>query len=129
MQGLKSDTSFVEVVMSDAPNTMVERLLDEGKKLGMSEAGAFIAERTGGTPIHATTVTRWCLKGARLPSGLRIRLEHFRCGPRLFTTREAIVRFIKAQTEPTGEPINPRTPTERNRATDQAEKELDILGV
>jgi len=114
--------------MSDT-KTMVERLLAEGNKLGMTEAGKLIAERTGGTPIHSTTMTRWCLKGARLPGGQRIRLEHFRCGPRLFTTREAIVRFLTHQTEPTGEPINPRTPTERNRAADNAERELSQIGV
>jgi hypothetical protein len=108
---------------------MVERLLAEGDKLGMSKAGELLGQNQGGAPVHATTVTRWCLKGARLPNGQRVKLEHFRCGNRLLTTKPAIIRFLAAQTEMPSDLLTPRTPTERNRAADRAAIELEQLGI
>jgi hypothetical protein len=114
--------------MSDT-QTMVEILLTEGDKLGMGKAGEWIGSNQGGPSVHATTVTRWCLRGVRLAGGARIRLEHFRCGGKLLTTKAAIVRFLAAQTENPGNLPNPRTPTERTRAAALSAAELESFGI
>ena len=116
--------------MNDA-TAMVERLLGEGPKLSMVAAGVLLGEGQGGAAIHPSTVSRWCLKGVRLPSGRRLALEHLRAGGKLLTTRPAIVRFLSAQTATpdTGAGPAPRTPAARRRATDAAVAELEALGV
>ncbi|VTR92156.1 : DUF1580 [Gemmata massiliana] len=113
--------------MTDS-TTMVERLLGENGKLSMVAAGVLLGEGQGGSPIHPTTVTRWCLKGVRV-NGAKLKLEHLRAGGKLLTTRAAIVRFLAAQTD-APEPVSaPRTPTQRRRAAEHAEAELEKLGV
>ncbi len=100
--------------MNDS-TAMVERLLGEGAKLSMVAAGVRLGEGQGGTPIHASTVSRWCLKGVKLPSGRRLSLEFVRAGGKLLTTRAAIVRFLAAQTATPDAGPTPRTPAERRR--------------
>ena len=109
--------------------TMVERLLGEPDKMGMYAAGVMLGESNGGAPIHATTVTRWCLRGVKLSGGRRVHLEHIRAGGKLITTRAAIVRFLAAQTETPEPACTLRTVTERRRAADAAAAELEAMGV
>jgi hypothetical protein len=109
--------------------TMVERLLAEGDKLGMAAAGVLLGANQGGPPIHTATVTRWCLRGVKLTNGQRVNLEHVRCGGKILTTRQAIIRFLTAQTQRPDEVDAPRTATERNRAADKATKELASMGI
>jgi hypothetical protein len=102
---------------------MVQQLLTE-RRVGMAEAGRFVGPKT-----HATTVTRWCLRGVRLPDGRVLKLEHFRCVGKIYTTTDAITRFLTAQTEFTS-PVTcgPRTPAQRQRAAVDAVVELERLG-
>jgi hypothetical protein len=102
---------------------MIERLPNEPEKLGMAAAGVLLGEGCGGAPIHATTVTRWCLKGVKVQGGRRVKLEYIRAGGKLITTRPAVVRFLAAQTE------TPRTPTQRRKAAEAAAAELEAMGV
>lgn len=108
---------------------MVERLLSEPDKLGMSAAGVLLGESSGGAPIHATTVTRWCLRGVKLLDGQRLHLEHIRAGGKLITTRAAIVRFLAAQTVTPNAAVPTRTSTERRRADERAAAELEAMGI
>lgn len=82
-------------------------------------------------PVHKATIWRWILKGCRLPNKERLRLEAVRIGSQYVTSREAISRFITAQTEArfvTDTPT-PRTPTQRARASDRASKKLESMGI
>lgn len=72
-----------------------------------------------------TTLWRWRTRGVR-----GVRLDTCAVGGRRYTSREAIQRFIAATTAAAdGEPAPLRTPHERQRAIDRAERELDALGV
>jgi hypothetical protein len=114
--------------MSSA-HEMVERLLAEGDRVGLQAAGVIVGESNGGAAAHPTTISRWCLRGIKLTDGRVVRLEHYRCGGRIITTRAAIVRFLAAQTEAPNDTPTPRTPTERRRAAARASAELEALGV
>lgn len=108
--------------------TTVERLLTEDK-IGLAAAGV-LAGGTGGRPIRPTTVARWCIRGIRVMSVGVVRLEHFRAGGKLLTSRRAVARFLAAQSGNAGnDPIPVRSPAERNRASDRAAAELEAFGV
>jgi hypothetical protein len=51
-------------------------------------------------PVSPSTVFRWIRSGVRLPDGTQLRLEARRLGGRWLTSREAMRRFIDAQTPP-----------------------------
>ena len=40
---------------------------------------------------------RWMLDGIRMPDGQKVKLQHFRLGSRLMTSRERWLAFIHAQ--------------------------------
>lgn len=74
---------------------------------------------------HKSTVWRWVLKGVR-----GIRLETIVVGGKRYTTIEAIERFIAATTaKANGEPTPLRTPRQRQRAIERAERELSDAGI
>jgi hypothetical protein len=74
---------------------------------------------------HVSTVWRWVLTGVR-----GIKLETFVVGCQRFTTKQAIERFIAATTaRANGEPLPTRTPRQRERAIDAAERELSKAGI
>lgn len=81
------------------------------KALTLAEAAALLPGRP-----HIETVRRWCLKG--LAGG--VRLEYFRSGGKLFTTRPAIEAFLAAQ--------NGYDPAEPRRQRDAADA-LSSMGV
>lgn len=106
----------------------VQRLLDE-EKLTMAAAAKALGTTEGrDSPIHPSTVVRWCTRGVRLAGGRVVKLEHLRLGGRLLTTRQALARFVAAQTETAGETPTVRTPTQRQRAADRAAAELEKMG-
>jgi uncharacterized protein DUF1580 len=74
---------------------------------------------------HISTIWRWRKQGCR-----GIRLETAVVGGRPYTSREAIVRFIKATTEACDGVIADRTPSHRRqKQIEAAEKELDAAGI
>ncbi len=108
----------------------VQKILDEGP-LGMAAAAALLGTFRGGRPCHPSTVVRWCLHGVELADGRFLKLEFIRMTDRLVTSKPALLRFLAAQQDRSVEEsaAQPRTPTQRKRAADAAETELEALGV
>jgi hypothetical protein len=74
---------------------------------------------------HKSTLHRWSLRGIN-----RIRLETCKVGGRRLTSLEAISRFVAATTAAAdGNPPVTCTPSQRQRAIDQAARELRDAGV
>ncbi len=74
---------------------------------------------------HVSTVWRWVLNGVR-----GVKLETVVVGCQRFTTKEAIERFIAATTaKANGEPAPIRTPRQRQKAVEAAERELADAGI
>jgi hypothetical protein len=71
------------------------------------------------------------LDGVKSPSGELIKLEGARLGSRWITSREALQRFVDKLTPPTGETrtVPARTSTQRRRAAERAESELEAMGI
>jgi hypothetical protein len=61
-----------------------------------------------GKPPAVHTFIRWCRKGLKASDGTIVKLEHVKIGGNLYTTREAVSRFISRlnsnteRPEPTG---------------------------
>ena len=98
--------------------------------LTLSQAARLLPPSRQGKPVTLSCILRWVLDGVRSPSGEKIRLEAIRLGPKWVTSQEAIQRFADRQT-PTLDDRAPevRTPTQRQRASDRAAKELERLGI
>lgn len=110
----------------DALDEMLDRLTREGP-IGLTPAGRVFGTFRSGAVTTPPTVARWCSKGILLPNGRRVFLEHFRIGARLMTSREACLRFLKAQNTPAEVPTcaPPRSPAKRQAASERARRELD----
>jgi hypothetical protein len=79
---------------------------------------------------HFSTVYRWVLKGIPGSNGSRVRLEALRLGAEWVTTRSALQRFAEATTPKPAESVNlPRATSKRRAASEQAEKELEKVGI
>jgi hypothetical protein len=90
------------------------------KMIRVGEAASAIPGRP-----HKATVWRWVLRGVR-----GIKLETIVVGAMRYTSREAIERFIAQTTaKANGDPIPIRTPRQRERAIERAEKELAAEGI
>ncbi len=82
-----------------------------------------------GRPMHIATAYRHIFNGVR-----GIKLEHVKIGSQIYTSREAVQRFIEAMTDlPRGKSPSPakppRTTAARSKAFARAEAALDDLGV
>lgn len=74
---------------------------------------------------HVATVWRWIYKGCR-----GVKLATICVGGRRFTSKEALERFVEASTAvANGEPVPARTAKQRQRAIEQAERELAAAGI
>ena len=96
----------------------------------LQQAAALLPQRRRGRKTHVATLYRWTSKGCR-----GVKLEFVQIGGTRCTSREALGRFFERLTEaatgqagdaPRGEL---RSPAARSRAIEQAERELDRLGV
>lgn len=116
--------------MAGSVSQHVQQILDEGP-LGMAAAAALLGTFRGGRPCHPSTVVRWCLHGIKRADGRFLRLEFIRMTDRLVTSRPALLRFLAAQQDRHVEEsaAQPRTSTQRRRAADAAERELESMGV
>ena len=96
----------------------IEPLLRE-RRLSMHQARAFCP----GHPAVAT-LWRWRNRGVR-----GVRLETFPVGGRVYTTREALLRFLSAIKErpPRAEAAQPRSPDARARQIDAARARLQSI--
>ena len=78
-----------------------------------------------GGAVHVSTIHRWRMKGCR-----GVRLETFLRGGVRHTTREAIERFFAATTAAAdGDTPPARTPRQRQRAIEQAERACEQAGI
>jgi hypothetical protein len=79
------------------------------------------------SPVNSSTIFRWIASGIRLPDGRRLRLEGVRLGGRWLTSKQALDRFITAQTPnlEAGDQEEPRSPSKQRRQSSAAEKELE----
>jgi hypothetical protein len=83
-----------------------------------------------GKAAHMSQLYRWTTgSGARAADGTRVRLATIRTPSGLRTSVEAVERFIHALTEGDGEPMSVRTSRQRQRAAEQAKRELAASGI
>jgi hypothetical protein len=100
--------------------------------LGLAEAARRLPSYRRGRPVNPATIFRWIHDGIRLPSGRIVRLEAIRLGGRWLTSVEALQRFAAAQTPMLGAgPTHtvPSGPAARQRAAENAAKQLEELGI
>ena len=97
--------------------------------LTLHQAARLLPPARQGRPVNASTVWRWCRKGVRVPGVGIVRLECVRISGRFLTSREAIARFAARQTPSALPAAQLRTPTQRRRASEQAARQLDRLGI
>jgi len=99
-------------------------------RLTLAELARQIPGQRPGKRTHIETLRRWCSKGIRLSTGLRVRVESLReCG-KLTSSLAAYHRFIAAQ-----QPVAPSlsittampTPSQREREKQSARQKLDSL--
>jgi Tfp pilus assembly protein FimT len=96
--------------------------------LSLGEAARQFPGSRGAKRVCPSTVWRWCSKGTRRQDGQIVRLEHFRLGGRVMTTREAVARFVTALTDTPHTAPSVRTPAARAAASRRAEEELKANG-
>jgi hypothetical protein len=99
--------------------------------LSLAQAARRFPPARLGRPVNPSTIWRWCRQDVRLPGGAVVRLECVRVSGRWLTTEEAISRFVAAQTpqDDTEARPAPCTPTQRRRASEQAARELERIGI
>ena len=98
--------------------------LTKEELLTLKDACQLLPRRRRGRKPSFSTIWRWALHGAR-----GVRLETLRCGGTLCTSREALQRFFDKLSERDGtmqpeQQPSYRTPGQRQRAVEQAERKL-----
>jgi len=117
-------------------------LVEAGEELFTLTEATKAMPRVNGKRPAVSTLWRWCRKGLK-----GVHLEYLRVGRNIVTSREALLRFFAALAEADecldgGRPIDPvirrnrrflckrrRTPAERQRAIEEAERELAEAGI
>jgi hypothetical protein len=98
------------------------------KLISLNEAARLIPPARKGRRCHPSTLHRWALRGVN-----GIQLEHYQTPRRIFTTREAVQRFLEALTpNPAGggeQTKTPRSPAARAQAHRKAEQRLERVGI
>jgi hypothetical protein len=100
--------------------------------LRLADVGQHLPPGRKGKRLSLSAALRWILQGVRLPDGRRLHLEAIRVGGKWITSVEALERFALAQTpsldsDSKGAPA--RTPRQRQRAAERAERELERFGI
>jgi hypothetical protein len=104
--------------------------LSTEQPLNLADLCAQVPPGRNGKRTHLSTLLRWILKGARAVDGSVVKLEGLRLGGRWVSTREALQRFAERLSLrfDTAEVPNPRTPGQRQRASQRAAEELEKAG-
>jgi hypothetical protein len=82
--------------------------------------------------VHPATVRRWVVTGAAGRGGTRVRLECVRTPGRIRSTLKAVERFLTAVGQGgVAESVlsTSRTPAKRNKADEQAARQLEAMGI
>lgn len=102
--------------------------VEAGEGISLSQAAKQIPGPIG-KGLDPSTCFRWTTTGARSASGERVKLECLRVGGRIVTTQAAVRRFLTRLTNGTTAPASSvRTPAQRRRDHERAEKELQAAG-
>ncbi len=99
---------------------VIERLTAEGP-IGLTAASKIVKR-------HPATLSRWALHGVHLADGRTVKLESYRLGGKLSTSKPAILRFIGAQ-QGEREETEVQTPADRRKSNTAAEQILDAAGI
>ena len=94
--------------------------------VSLTDAAKLLPTRRGGKRPHVSCIYRWTVSGCK-----GIKLESVQVGGTRCTSREALSRFFERLTQATGPDRDwptVRTPSQRARANDQAERELTEAG-
>lgn len=99
--------------------------------ISLAAAARMLPPGRRGRPVNISTLFRWITDGVRLPDGQRVRLEAIRLGARWLTSIPALERFAARQTPDLDaeRPAPSRTPTARTKASEQARRRLEKVGV
>lgn len=109
----------------------VSRILTEGPQ-GLAALAAAIPSHRRDSHLTPQALWRWAVRGIRLADGRVVRLETVRVAGRYLSSRAAVERFVRAQSEPTDPtplPAASRSPARRQRASDRAAEQLDAAGI
>ncbi len=103
-----------------------------GDGLNPAAAAKLMPPSRKARPVSPQTIIRWITVGVTTKDGRQVRLEGRRIGTTYFTTAAALNRFIARQCSDV-DASNSRDENapqkKRQRATEQAGKELEKLGV
>jgi hypothetical protein len=114
---------------------LTEQLLQEiesGQGETLTRAARRLPRSRLDRPVTLGCLFRWITTGVIGPDGQRIHLEAARLAGRWITTPGAIRRFIQSQTQQidaTKPVTNPRSPTDRQRASERAGRALNKIGI
>jgi hypothetical protein len=118
------------MTLRDLHRHTLTRAIESDPFISLSAAAKLLPGERPGRSVSPSTVYRWASKGLPLPDGRVIKLAVWRIGRKWVTSRGALAEFIEAQQPGTNEPLaTPRTPTQRERASNAAARELDGEGV
>jgi hypothetical protein len=97
--------------------------------LSLNQAIKLLPPGRMGRPAHLATLVRWIKAGSRGPNGESVRLQAVRMGGRWLTTSGWIEDFARGLTPSFGaSPVVPPI-SARRKAAEQAERELDAIGI
>jgi hypothetical protein len=107
---------------------MIDIDITSDDTLTLAEACRILPRGRRGAKPHLSTLVRWITAGAPAADGGRVRLAAVRVGGKWITSRAALRAFALALTAREIVPT-PRTPPQRRRASEQAAKELERVGI
>lgn len=91
--------------------------------LSLTEAAKSLPPRRGGKRPHVSCLYRWTKTGCK-----GVILESLQCGGTRVTSQEALARFFERLTY-ADSPQPVRSPAQRRRAVEAAERELEQQGL
>jgi len=99
--------------------------------ISLSQAARRLPPGRKGAPTSLACILRWVLAGSRGAGGQKVKLEAIRLGGRWITSVEALARFAERLTPKSNDSqASPaRTPRQRRREAERAEKELEKMGI
>lgn len=93
--------------------------------VSLADAAKILPRRRGGRKVHCSTCYRWTTTGCK-----GVILESIQVGGTRCTSREALARFCRRLTDGSrSAPQGYRSPTQRRRAAERAQRELERQGV
>jgi len=101
-----------------------------GSTLTIHQACQVLPRGRNNSRPHFATVLSWIKRGRKAPDGTLVKLKALYISSKWVTTREDLVRFFERLT-PSAEqtPLPISSPSARNKAAEQAAKEVDEKGI